>query len=196
MTFIRWTRLTAAVGLACLLAACAHPISMEPKDLPERVESNLVQKKVAYVIADADLAKQVETAGGGGDKVSYFPYRDMEKAVRTALRSVYLDVTSAKSAAELPALKEAGVSYVFTPTITTSSSSPSPFTWPPTRFSTQVSCAVTDTQGSTLGTVMANGDGTAEFSEFKSDFSLAARRAAADVVVKLAQAIRDNEKLR
>ncbi|MCW7540931.1 hypothetical protein OOT46_24220 [Aquabacterium sp. A7-Y] len=38
--------------------------------------------------------------------------------------------------------------------------------------------------------------GAAEFDEFKSDFSLSARRAAADMATKLAQEVRKNDKLR
>lgn len=196
MSIRRLFRFGLAAAAIALLGACAHPISLEPTTVPDRAEANLVRKKVAYVISDADRGKEVTTPGGGGDKVSYFPYRDMEKAIRSALRAVYEDVTAVKSAGDLPAIQEAGVAYVFTPEIVTSSSSPSPFTWPPTKFSAEVSCTVTDPQGAVVAKVRANGEGAAEFAEFKSDFSLSARRAVADVATKLAQEIRSNEKLR
>jgi hypothetical protein len=85
---------------------------------------------------------------------------------------------------------------VFTPEITTTSSSSSPFTWPPTKFGTEVSCTVTDAQGVVVAKVRANGEGAAEFAEFKSDFSLSARRAVSDVMDKLVAEIRRNEQLR
>lgn len=192
----RLFRFGLAVAAVALLGACAHPISLEPTNVPERVETSLVPKKVAYVISDADRGKEITTPGGGGDKVSYFPYRDMEKAIRSALRAVYQDVTAVKSASDAPAIQEAGVAYVFTPEIVTTSSSPSPFTWPPTKFAAEVSCTVTDAQGALVAKVRANGEGAAEFAEFKSDFSLSARRAVADVATKLAQEIRSNDKLR
>lgn len=192
----RFGRLAFAGSLVALLVACAHPISLEPAKLPQRAESGLVAKKVAYAISDADKAREVTTPGGGGDKVSYFPYRDMERALRAALRAVYQDVSAVKSASDLAAVKEIGASYVFTPEITTTSSSPSPFTWPPTKFSTEVSCTVTDANGVMVARVRANGEGAAEFEEFKSDFSLSARRAVGDVAEKLAAEIRNNEKLR
>jgi len=195
MQINRVFRVSLALVTVALLAACAHPISMEPSKLPEISASNLVQKKVGYVITDANRTKEVTTPGGGGDKVSYFPYRDLEKGIRTALRAVYQDVTSLTSATDLAAIDQAGVSYVFTPEITTTSSSPSPFTWPPTQFTAEVSCTVTDAKGAVVAKVMANGQGAAEFSEFKSDFSLSARRAAADVVEKLAVEIRREQKL-
>lgn len=196
MSLNRWVRLGFAAATVALLAACAHPISLEPTKLPERSEASLVPKKVGYAISDANRAKEVTTPGGGGDKVSYYPYRDMEKALRTALRAVYQDVSSVKSASDLAGIKEAGLAYVFTPEITTTSSSPSPFTWPPTQFGADVSCTVTDAQGAVVAKVRANGEGKAEFSEFKSDFSLSARRAVADAMEKLVAEVKRNEKLR
>jgi hypothetical protein len=190
----RLARLGFAAGMVALLAACAHPINLETTQLPARDESQLVAKKVGYVITDADRGKEVTTPGGGGDKVRYYPYRDMEKALRAALRSVYSDVSALKAQND-PTVKDAGLSYIFTPQITTDSSSPSPFTWPPTKFHVQVSCTVTDPQGTTVAVVKADGDGAAEFSEFKSDFSLSARRAVSSVVENLAKEIRSNEKL-
>ncbi|MCM5679040.1 hypothetical protein M8A51_05780 [Schlegelella sp. S2-27] len=196
MQVVRLARLGMAAAVVTLLAACAHPINLEPSMLPERTESQLVKKKVGYVITDADRAKEVTTPGGGGDKVSYFPYRDMEKAVRSALRAVYEEVSSVKAGSDATALREAGISYVFTPEIITNSSSPSPFTWPPTKFSAEVSCTVTDAAGTVVARVRATGNGAAEFEEFKSDFSLSARRAVADVAEKLVAEIRKSEQLR
>lgn len=195
MHLIRLLRLTAAAAVVTLLAACAHPISLEASKLPERNEAQLVAKKVAYVMTDADRAKESVTPGGGGDKVSYQPYRDMEKAIRAALRAVYQDVSVVRSAADSKALKDAGLSFVFAPEITTTSSSPSPLTWPPTKFSTEVACTVTDVEGSVVARFRVMGNGAAEFAEFKSDFSLSARRAVQDVAEKLVQEIRANQKL-
>lgn len=196
MTSIRFARLSFAAVVVSLLAACAHPINLEPTKLPERDDAKLVAKKVGYVLTDSDRAKQVTTPGGGGDKVSYYPYRDMEKAIRASLRAVYQDVSSLKSPNDAAAIKEAGVAYIFLPEISTASSSSSPFTWPPTQFTVNVVCTVTDPQGAVLAKVTSTGDGAAEFTEFKSDFSLSARRAVAVAVEKLAQEVRKNEKLR
>jgi hypothetical protein len=194
--FFRLGRLFCAGTLAALLVACAHPISIEPAATPARDVATLVNKKVAYVMTDADRAKQVTTEGGGGDKVSYFPYRDLEKAIREALRAVYEDVMVMRSASDGNAVKEAGVAYVFAPEITTTSSSPSPFTWPPTRFTVEFGCTVTDADNNVLARLRAPGDGAAEFSEFKRDFGLAGRRAGEAASARLAEEIRGNAKLR
>jgi hypothetical protein len=191
--FMRSVKLAAAAAVVSMLAACAHPISLEPAATPTRDESNLVAKKVAYVLTETDRAKEVTTAGGGGDKVSYFPYRDLEKSLRDALRSVYTEVVAVRSGSDAGA---SGAAYVFTPEIKTTSSSPSPFTWPPTRFETELTCSVTDPTGAAVSRVTATGSGAAEFDEFKSDFSLSARRASQDVAAKFAQSVRQDAKLR
>jgi hypothetical protein len=196
MNISRLLKTLAALTLAALLGACAHPISLSGSKAPERVESLLIDKKVAYVINDADRAKQVITPGGGGDKVSYFPYRDLEKSIRDALRSVYRDVVAVKSVGDTQGIKDAAAVLVFTPQVTTTSSSPSPLTWPPTVFTTEISCVVTDASGKEIARVVATGNGAAEFQEFKGDFSLSAKRATDDVAARLAAEIRRSDKLR
>lgn len=196
MPFARVGRLVAVLAVAAALVGCAHPISMTAETAPERVESRLIPTKVAYALSDTERGKQVITPGGGGDKVSYYPYRDLEKSIRDALRAVYQDVVVVKSATDAEGIKAAGAALVFTPEIKTDSSSPSPFTWPPTIFKTEIVCTVTDAAGVEVTRVKAVGNGVAEFSEFKGNFGLSASRAATDVTAKLAQEIRGNEKLR
>ena len=193
--FAFW-RLPLAATLLVLLTACAHPIGIGPIDTPVRNEAGLNPKKVAYVMTDADRGKEVTTPGGGGDKVSYFPYRDLEKSVRDALRAVYADVFVIKSAADTEAIKSYGVSYVFSPEITTTSESPSLLTWPPTKFGIDLSCKVTDAEGKLLTQVRAQGKGAAEYSEFMKDFGLAGRRAATQLSEQLKQEITANPQLR
>lgn len=196
MNALRLLKTTTVLAFAVLVGACAHPISLSTSTVPERVESQLINKKVAYAISEADRAKQVITPGGGGDKVSYFPYRDLEKSIRDALRTVYSDVVAVKSPADAQGIKDAAAVLVFTPVFTTNSSSPSPFTWPPTVFTTQVACVVTDASGMEIARVTVTGNGAAEFAEFKGDFGLSAKRATDDMATKLAAEIRRNEKLR
>lgn len=188
-------RLSLALATVALLAGCAHPITIDPQKTPARADGAMVQKKVAYVMTDANRAVQVISPGGGGDKVSYQPYRDLEKSLRETLRSVYQDVTVVKSADD-PAIKADGIAYVFKPEIVTTSSSPSLLTWPPTKFSVEFACTVSDPSGGVLTRLKASGDGRAEFDEFKSDHGLAARRASAAAAEQLRAAIVADEKLR
>ena len=189
-------RLAAALATAALLAGCSHPITMITETAPPRSVAHLIPKKVAYVMTDAQRDLQVTTAGGSGDRVSYYPYRDLEKSVRDALRGVYRNVIVLRTAGDAKANEAAGVSLVFTPQIKTDSSSSSWVTWPPTAFTAEVTCVVTDTSGVEVTRVRAVGNGTAEFGEFNGDYGLAARRAARHMTSQLSSEIRRNEKLR
>ncbi|MFS2166558.1 hypothetical protein [Variovorax sp. Varisp62] len=189
-------RAATALAVVAVLAGCAHPINVGTDAAPPRVEASLIQKKVAYTMTDAQRALQATTAGGGGDRISYYPYRDLEKSIRDALRAVYQDVVVLKSAADAGAVQASGASLVFTPEIKTDSGSPSPFTWPPTYFTTEVACVVTDPAGAEITRVKASGRGEAEFSEFKGEFGLSAKRAATKMSVALSSEILKNEKLR
>ncbi|HSX94023.1 MAG TPA: hypothetical protein VLG41_13930 [Hydrogenophaga sp.] len=189
MHVVRIARLTAALAFAALMAACAHPIGIGPLETPVRNEAGLSARKAAYVMTDADRAREVVTPGGGGDKISYFPYRDLEKAIRDALRAVYSDVFVVSAANDAKAINELGASVVYTPSVVTTSSSPSIFTWPPTEFGIELSCAVADAAGQPLAPLKVQAKGTAEFAEFKSDFGLAGRRAASQLSEQLKQAV-------
>jgi hypothetical protein len=189
-------RLFAAAALATVLAGCSHPITMITETAPPRSMAHLIPKKVAYVMTDAQRDQQVTTAGGSGDRVSYYPYRDLEKSIRDALRAVYRDVVVLRTAGDAKANEAAGVSLVFTPQIKTDSSSSSWITWPPTSFTTEVNCVVSDAAGTEVARVRAAGNGTAEFGEFNGDYGLAARRAATRLTSQLSSEIRRNDKLR
>lgn len=172
-----------------LISACAHPITIVPNKTPERVAGSLSQKKAAYVMTDNDRNKQVTTAGGGGDKVNYYPYRDVEKAIRDALRSIYADVIAISSSADIDSLKTNNISVVYIPVISTVSSSDSAFTWPPTYFGVELTCNVYDVAGKELSNLKVTGNGNAEFSEFKINTGLAGSRASSDLSEKLRQEI-------
>lgn len=195
MNFQRYWRIPTAAALLALMAACAHPIVVSPLDTPLRVESKLSPKKAAYVLTEADRNLEVTTPGGGGDKVSYKPYRDLEKAIRDALRAVYSDVIAVNSASD-QALRAQGVSHVFSPRITTTSDSPSPFTWPPTKFGIVMVTQVSDPGGAPITTIRTQSNGAAEFDEFKHDFSLSARRAATQLSEQFRQQVAADPLLR
>ena len=188
-------RLAAASALVALVAGCSHPITMITETAPPRSTAHLIPKKVAYVMTDAQRDLQVTTAGGSGDRVSYYPYRDLEKSIRDALRGVYRNVIVLRTASDAKANEAAGVSLVFTPQIKTDSSSSSWVTWPPTAFTAEVSCVVTNAAGVEVTRVRAVGNGAAEFGEFNGDYGLAARRAARQMTSQLSSEIRRNEKL-
>lgn len=182
---IRRALAVVAAGTALVvMTGCAHQVSMTPDTKQLAQAPSKINKSVAYVISGADLTKEVQTPGGGGDKIKYQPYHDLDGALYQAFSSVFTDVTKVSNPAEAK-----NVALVITPSITTNSSSESMFTWPPTKFTVDLVCQVADLNGKTLTTVKASGQGAATFDEFKSDFSLAARLASKDAVNNLVKAL-------
>lgn len=177
--------LTAA--LAC--AGCAHPILTTP-DLVELRHENTdpIDKNVGYYISAADRQKQVITPGGGGDKVAYYPYRELEPALQKTLSNVFRRVYPLQSATDTQAIQANAIAFVFTPTIATNSSSDSIVTWPPTKFTVVLACKAVNPDGKTVWEQQFTGEGVAEFSEFKGDYSLAAKRASQAAFTQFQQA--------
>jgi hypothetical protein len=194
-SLISMLRLVATIGLISLLGACAHPIAIPPLETPVRDEATLKSKNVAYVMTEADRKKQVISPGGGGDKISYYPYLDLEKSIRDALRAVYKNVSVIPSPSDTEAIKESDIKLIFAPEISTTSSSESLFTWPPTKFSIEITLNVTDPRGNFISRIRVIGSGEAEFEEFKTDLALAGRRAATELSQKLKKEIAANPQL-
>lgn len=186
--------------LACLATAalfgCAHPITMNPDLGALKAGASPIDKRMALYISEASKSVEVTTAGGGGDKVRYFPYRDMEPGLYKALSDTFREVTMVRDLAGLAKVRTEGKTLLMTPTISTQSSSESPFTWPPTQFTVDLTCKVTDAAGKVVDTVAVSGHGVATFDEFKGNFSLAATRASTDALSKLVKALGESAPLR
>ena len=172
------------------LTGCAHHITITPnqKNL-ELVNSDLklankIDANVAYHISPELNKLIVKSPGGGGDKVSYKPYKDLSSTIYMALSTRFENVSLLKSL-DKEAIQKKNITYIFTPLITTTSNSDSAFTWPPTEFSITLTCEAVDTKGSVLWTKTVTGEGKASYSEFKSDFALSAELASEDLYQKL-----------
>lgn len=197
-TLLRWFSRIAGVLLALALAACAHPISMSPDLAAVKADGSatLINKSVGYHIPDAARALEVTTAGGGGDKVRYFPYRDLEPGLYKALGERFRVVTRIANPTDAAAVAASGIQLLITPEIRTVSSSDSLLTWPPTQFTVDLTCTVADARGQTVDVIRVSGYGRAEFDEFKTNFSLAAVRASNHALSLLVKALGDSAKLR
>jgi hypothetical protein len=181
-----------SLTLAASLVGCARPILLTPNSVDySNISAAKVDKKLGLVIAEADRTREVTTPGGGGDKVSYFPYRDLELGLYSALSTSFAEVSKVKGLDD-PKLKSEGYSILVKPAITTTSSSSSALTWPPTYFSIDINLPFVDLQGEPVKEIRVQGEGRAEFDEFKADHSLAAKRASEDVLKKLIKAISDS----
>lgn len=187
--------LLGSAAVILLLTGCAHPISLTPDLAKIPPASSKIAKTAGYVIAETNRWREVTTPGGGGDKVRYFPYRDLEPGFRKVLSEVF-DKVAKLSGPDDAAIAAQNVSLVITPTITTTSSSSSALTWPPTSFTIELNCAVLDARGQPVTQIKSQGEGRATFDEFKHEFALAARRAAEDALENLVKALAASPELR
>ena len=193
----QFAKLIFSIATCVVLFGCAHPISMTPEPTSHSVGSTTrINKQVGYHIPEASRALEVTTAGGGGDKVRYFPYRDMEAGFYKALGEVFTGVTKVSNPKDSAAIIASGVTLLIVPEISTTSSSSSLLTWPPTQFSVMLNCTVVDAKGQNVTNIRVEGNGLAEFSDFKSNFSLAAVRASNDALQKLVKALAESKELR
>lgn len=195
----RWAAGLAAAAVVLVLGGCAHPISLAPNVAniagAGSGGAGKIDKRVGLVITDADKAREVITPGGGGDKVSYFPYRDLEAGLYFALAESFASVTKVSGVADAK-VKGDRLNLIITPEIRTTSYSDSILTWPPTLFNIELTCKVVDDSGKAVTELRVVGDGRASFDEFRSDFSLSAKRASDDLLKKLVKALGEAKELR
>ncbi|HZV64789.1 MAG TPA: hypothetical protein VFG03_07780 [Telluria sp.] len=178
----------AACLLAAALAGCAHPLTITPnlaKLERDGMTPPRIKAKVGYYIADNLRSQEVTTPGGGGDKATSAPYRDVEAGLYIMLGNVFDGVTRLNSPSDRDAIRSNGISYIITPEILASSSSSSVLTWPPTEFHIDLLCKITDLDGKLLDSPKVVGHGQAEWAEFKGDFALSGKRAAEDALVQM-----------
>jgi hypothetical protein len=194
---MRVLRLATLLLAIAALAGCSHPMIIKPEmeALTASPSAERIQKKVGLYIAAENRHKQVTSPGGGGDKVTYSPYADLEPGLYKVLGDVFQDV-AVLQAADAAAMAQHSVAYVIEPKIFTTSSSSGVFTWMATDFTVQLQCKVTDATGQDVATVASDGSGHAESNELMSNFSLAGQRASQDALLKLRAALLQSADLR
>ena len=175
------------VAAFAITGGCAHSIRIAPDtaNLPSSDGVKRAAKNVAYFISDEERNRRVITPGGGGDKVEYAPYKELEAGLYQILNNVFENVYPLKSIDDKAFIADKKITIVMRPVITTNSSSPSLLTWPPTQFEVTIEAKAMDAEGKVIWSDSVTGKGNAEFSEFKSDFGLASKRASAAALVQL-----------
>jgi len=188
---------TAVISSVMFAVGCAHQINITPPlNTLEGNHAAKVNKTVGYYISPADREKEVTTPGGGGDKVKYKPYQESEPALNKVLSNLYTTVVSVPSLDDKQFIASNNVAYIFVPSIETDSSSSSAFTWPPTRFTITLDTKAVGSNGNVVWQKKLTGEGQAEFSDFKHDFSLSARRASKQAFQSLQETISSAPELR
>ncbi len=179
------------LACACLVfTGCAHSIviSANPASivrepgLPSRIDA-----KVGYFIPDNLQNVEVQTPGGGGDSVQYYPYRDLEPAFGNMLGNVYQSVAKLSATSDAKLLSDDGVKYVITPKVLTNSSSASGLRWPPTDFSVDLTCDVHRANGKLIASprVVGIGHYAVPAIIIGSDMGTAGKRAMEDALLKM-----------
>ena len=183
--------ITALVAMM-FASGCAHMINITPPLNTISAEGiTKIDKTVGYYISKEQRALLVTSKGGGGDKVTYHPYAELEPALNQVLSNAYTKVVALAAINDKAELESKQVAYVFAPVITTTSSSSSALTWPPTNFTVTIACTATTGGGVAAWNSTVTGSGEAVFADFKHDFSLAARRASKDAFNQLQKGIVD-----
>ena len=195
MQSLRLGLMMAAVMMA---AGCAHQMTVraDVAGLALPAGATPIPKNIGLYISPENRAKEVTTPGGGGDKVSYRPYADMETGLYKILGNTFHNVDSLSTLSDVNSMAKHSLTLIAIPEITTTSSSSGVFTWMATDLTVQLSCKFTDLSGREVATVSSTGTGHAEFSDLKSDFSAAGERASRDALEKFQAAVLQSEALR
>jgi len=181
--------LTALVAVM-FASGCAHMINITPPANTISAEGiTKIDKTVGYYISKEQRALLVTSKGGGGDKVTYHPYAELEPTLNQVLSNSYTKVIALAAINDKAELESKQIAYVFAPVITTTSSSSSALTWPPTNFTVTIACTAANGTGANVWNSTVTGSGEAVFADFKHDFSLAARRASKDAFNQLQKGI-------
>lgn len=191
-------RLGFMMAVVTMVAGCAHQMTMRADiaGLALPAGATPIPKSLGLYISPANRAEEVTTPGGGGDKVSYHPYADMETGLYKVLGNTFQSVDLLSTLSDVNSIAKHSLTLIAIPAITTTSSSSGVFTWMATDFTVQLSCKFTDVAGREVANVSSTGTGHAEFSDLKSDFSAAGERASRDALEKLQAAVLESEALR
>lgn len=177
-----------AIVIVGALAGCAHSISVAP-DLAKIGNLHggfkLTPASVGYYIPSDLLSLEVTTPGGGGDNVSYFPYRDIEPGYEKALSHIFSSVVKLPSKPDYLLTKPIGLDYTIQPQIVTNSGSTGFFTWPPTNFTVDLTSTIRDSTGAVVASPRVVGVGTAETGERLTEHGVAGKRAMNDALSKM-----------
>jgi len=161
-----------------MIIGCAHPLIITPElQSLKKTGNDYIKAKVGYYISPSDRENYVYSPGGGGDRIYYYPYKELEPALQKVLYNVFEDVVRLDLAITPEYLKANEINYAFLPEITTDSYSDGIFTWMPTSFTVNLSCKAFSQDGKLIWNRKYTGIGNATFSESSKDFGLAAKRA-------------------
>lgn len=176
----------AIIPLLVFGIGCAHRINITPAldDVPAPGATR-IEKVVGYYISPENLAKEVVTLGGGGDKAKYLPYKETEPVLNRVLSNVFREVYAVPSPSHAEFIASKNIAYIFVPTITTDSSSRSSWIWPPSDFTVSLDCKATDPSGRVVWETSLKAEAHERLPDVAHDHSRAGRLAVQDAFLEL-----------
>lgn len=176
----------AIIPLLVVGFGCAHRINVTPAlDGLPAPGANRIEKAVGYYISPENLAKEVVTPGGGGDKAKYLPYKEAEPALNRVLSNVFREVYVVPSPSNAEFIASKNIAYIFVPTITTDSSSRSSWIWPPSDFTVSLDCKATDPSGRVVWETSLKGEAHERLPDVSRDHSRAGKIAVQNAFLEL-----------
>jgi len=182
-------------SIAVICSACAHSITIPPdiNNLTRDEKNPKIEKAVGYYISEKNRTLKVTTPAGGGDSVEYAPYKDLEPGFYKVLSNVFSSVYVVKDTEDQSFLQSKNITWVFTPVITTNSSSRNHFFWPPTDFTVTIDCKAVDSTDQKMvweTTIQEDGDLIA-VKLILRDRGLAGKSAAANALKEFQNQLQD-----
>lgn len=180
-------RILCGAALVLIITGCAHPINIAPdlKNIRKNEVSEKSPNKITYYFNE-DIEIEVITSAGGGDKVRYKPYKDLDVGVYKTFSDIFKQTKLVKNS---EMAKDTDADYLAAISITTDSSSDSAFTWPPTTFVINLYAEFKNVKSGEKTHIRSTGEGRADFYEMKGEFNLSAKRASEDLLKKFSSAI-------
>lgn len=178
-----------------LISGCAHNIKITPDASAANTHAKS-KTVVGYYVSAADKAVKNTTPGAGGDKVSYQLTKDMEYGFFSALNDSYETVKVLEASHDAQKMKADGITLVFEPKFTSTSSGSSLLIWPADKFSITVQCKAYNQAGALVLDKAFTGQGAATNGELMGNFALAANKAATDVLAQVKKELASNAALK
>lgn len=163
-----------------VLSGCAHRIDITPAvgSLNGDYSADKIMKNAGYFISEENRNLEVVTPAGGGDKVKYYPYKEMESGLSHVLGSIFTEVYALRSLQDQELVTSKKISYIFIPAITTDSASRSAWIWPPSEFWVTIDCQALDGAGKVIWQTNLKSEALLGLPQVYRDHSLAGRTAA------------------
>ncbi len=185
-----------AIFAILLFTGCSHKISINPvlDNIRNINVENKIDANVGYYISTDNRNKIVNTLAGGGDRIEYTPYNDLEGSLNTILSKVFNRVYSLKSMEDKEYINMKKIEYIFTYKIKTDSSSVDIMIWPPTEFTIELTCKAVNINGDEIWKETVNSLGNANSLELMKDHSLSAQRATEDAFIIMLHKLQQTDK--